>query len=53
MVVGRHFGDRADQLRHLDLPLVVPLQAGEEHLERDGERLDTDEEDLHRGDVLR
>jgi len=32
VVVGRHLGHRAGQLGDLHLPLVVPLEAGEQHL---------------------
>ena len=32
MVVGGHLSDRSRQLRHLDLPLVVPLEAREHDL---------------------
>lgn len=32
VVVGRHLCHRTSQLSHLHLPLVVPLQAGEQHL---------------------
>ena len=32
MVVGRVLSNRASQLGHLDLSLVVPLETGEENL---------------------